>query len=288
MSAHSSSQRLSRRSVRRLVAASRARMIWAPIFAPAHIARCAVALARNRLAEGSYELLDERGIQATRRGDTVFVFGAGRSILDIGDAEFRRIAEHETVGFSTFHRRPLVRVDYHLVNEVADPQEYARSIEANGCYSDTIFVVQGGWLAHRGNEMVGRRLFPRGARLFRYRRIGRSSVSPPSTSFGQGLTHGANSSFDAVNFALLMGWRRIVLVGIDLYDRQYFFLPEGEATPHPSTDYGPLDRFPGSDEIVATFRLWRSLVEPRGVELLVYNPRSLLAEALDVFCRPEL
>jgi hypothetical protein len=234
----------------------------------------------------AYRTLDERELLATRQSDTVFIFGSGRSLLEISGEEWKQIAGCQTIAFGEFHRERLVRVDYHMINEVKDPPSYTRSIRENPCYEQTVFVVQGGWVAHRGNEVIGGRMLPAGAQVFRYRRVARERYAPPSDSFGAGLVHAWNSSVDAANLALLMGWKRIVFAGVDLFDRQYFYLPPGESTPNPDPSWGAFSRFNGADELVELFRQWRALVESRGVELLVYNPSSLLAESLDVFRWP--
>jgi hypothetical protein len=257
---------------------------WGPTLKPRHVARCAVAASRAALAARSYRLLDEQELVASRRSDTVFVFGTGRSLLDISAEEWARIGHEQTIAFGEFHRQQRVHVDYHLVNEVGDPGAYGASLRENPFYADTILVVQRGWLAYRGNEMIGRRLLPPGARVFRYRRVGRWDYAQPTTALRDGLAHGFNSSFDAVNLALLLGWRRVVLTGVDLYDRRYFHLGADETQPDSDRfAAGAEARFRGADHIVELYRRWRAHAESLGVELLVHNPRSLVAEALDVF-----
>lgn len=257
---------------------------WGPPLRPAHVLRCAVAEARSAIGARSYRMLDASSLLETRRSETVFIFGTGRSLLDITPEEWSRIAKEQTIAFGEFHRQPRVRVDYHLVNEVGDPDDYSRSIAENPLYRGTVFVIQGGWLAYRGNDIVGRRLLPRDAPVFRYRRTGRWDFAMPTESLAQGLAHGFNSSFDAVNLALLLGWRRIILTGIDLYDRRYFHLGADETQPDPHLTVPEPDAlFRGADAIVELYGRWRAYASGRGVELLVYNPRSLLAKSLDIF-----
>jgi hypothetical protein len=256
---------------------------WGPVLRPSRAARSGAALVRAALGARAYRTIDERGLRTTKTSDTVFVFGTGRSLLDISREEWASIAAAQTVAFSQFHLNRFVRVDYHLVNEVHDPAAYGSSIRANPDYRETIFVVQRGWLAHRANELIGGRHLPEGARLFRYRRSGRARDRLPTTSFRDGLAHGWNSSFDAVNFALLMGWRRIVLVGIDMYDRQHSYLPAGE-THHGQGDTPPESTpFRGVEKAVPLYARWRAAAAERGAELSVYNPRSALAAVLPVF-----
>ena len=229
------------------------------------------------LGRRSYRVLSEDALLRTRRSDTVFVFGSGGSLRGIGADEWERIAQFDTVGFSHFHRQRWVRVDYHLVAEVASETETAASIRSNPMYADTIFGMAKGWIAHAPNEIVARRLLPRGARIFRWRRIARGRVAAASTRLGEGLVHGDGSIQDAVNFALVMGWRRVVVAGADLAGDRYFWMDDdGEppAAPEP---------WEQAAIVVASFRLWREQAAARGIELLVYDRRSPLAEALPAF-----
>jgi hypothetical protein len=231
----------------------------------------------------AYRELTEAELRATRRSDTAFVFGSGTSLRDISADEWSRIAEHSTIGFSEFARQRFVRVDYHMIGEVKGIERYAGLLRNNPFYADTVYLVQRGWLADDSNELVARRLLPENARIFRYRRTSRGAYAPPSRSFRDGLVHGWNSSISATNFAILMGFRRIVLTGIDLYDKQYFWLAPGERRDALRPSESPEQPFPMADLIVDVFGRWGGVLEPEGIELFAYNPRSRLAQALDVF-----
>jgi len=251
------------------------------------------AYVRDRLARRRYRTLGESELLATRTSETAFVLGSGRSVLEIPADEWSRIADCNTISFSEFHRQRLVRADYHMVGEVADHvppdgrpeaiREYARHLRENPLYASTVLLLQAGWVARGSNELVGRRLLPPSARVFRYRRANRGVYAPPTRSFREGVTHGWNSAISATNLALLLGFRRIVLVGVDMYDQGYFWLEEGETRANVPEGMGAADPFPTAGEVVDLFRCWRSLLEPTGVELEVYNPRSRLAQALPVF-----
>lgn len=162
---------------------------WGPVLSPRHQARLANVAARNALNRRAYRELSATELRETRRSDTVFILGSGRSVLDITDDEWDRIAAEQTIAFGEFHRKRLVRVDYHLINEVAHPEAYTKSIRENPTYDDAIFVVQGGWMAYRGNELIGRRLLPRARRVYRYRRYARWQYADPSDSLRRGVVH---------------------------------------------------------------------------------------------------
>ncbi len=274
-------------------AAERARRLrWSltatlPALRPRHLVPLTTAWLREPAGRRSYRVLSEAELVATRRSDTAFVFGSGRSLVDIGEDEWDRIAAFDTVAFSHFHCQRWVRVDYHLVAEVVDIPETTSSIRSNPCYGETIFLMLKGLIAEASNVMIGRRLLPQGARIFRLRRVERGRTIAPSRAFALGVVHGTNTIHDVVNFAVLMGWRRIVIAGVDLYDKQYFWLPPGEMRPDEKEQFEVGSTWAQAGQVVETFRLWREILEPEGIELAVYDARSLLAGALPVFRWPD-
>ena len=245
----------------------------------AHLARLYLLDRRGR---GRYRTLSEQELVATRRSDTAFVFGSGRSLIEIHEGDWERMSEHDTISVREFPRQQWIRVDYHLTSEVDFVDEYAERLRTNPLYADTIFVTQGGFRAERGNELVGRGLYPPGARVIRYRRR-RSRVASPSRAFGEGLVHGSSSIFDATNLAYLMGYRRIVLVGVDLYNKEYFWLGAGETRPYEAHRADARNVFVGAEPIVSLMAKWHDELAADGVELFVFNPRSLLADQIPVF-----
>jgi hypothetical protein len=246
-------------------------------------------------ARRAYRFVGPDELAARRRSDTVFVFGSGASLNDIPLDEWRAIAAHDTFGFNWFVHERFVRCDFHLIRGIPDtdvdprvwrPQlaEYFRLVATNPCFAGTAFLVQGGFRAINGNRALGYRLLPRDRPVLRWRSRRSPLDAPPSRSFGEGLVHGHSTLQDAVNAAYLLGWRKIVLAGVDLYDRRYFWLPPDETR--------SLDVARGADAgsthsrattgMVATLGRWGEWLAAEGVALEVLNPQSLLAEVLPV------
>lgn len=259
---------------------------------PVRVAPWLVALAARR----RYRTLSEHELSRTRRSDTIFVFGSGSSINELTPGELRRFEEHQTLGFNWFVHQEFVRMDYHLIRGIPDtdldlsvwkPQldEYFRLIRGNPRYTDTVFLVQTGYRAINGNRTLGYRYLPAGSRVFLWRTNTRATM--PSRSFADGLVHANSTLEECVNFAYLVGWRRIVLVGVDLYDRRYFWLDEDETRSvdvrRDATAEHPHSR--ASSGMVELLGRWRAAFAREGVELEVYNPRSLLAAVLPVYER---
>lgn len=89
-------------------------------------------------------------------------------------------------------------------------------------------------------------------------------------AFHQAIHYGSNSGFQAINLALLMGAKRILLVGFDMHSRRgrHFF---GD---HPA----PLSNWMQFESLVPTFRRAARLLPPT-IEIVNCTPGS----ALDCF-----
>jgi hypothetical protein len=250
---------------------------------PRAFARHAYAYALDRVGRSAYRLLTDEELLATRVHDTAFVFGSGRSLLEICEEEWEHIAHAGTISFREFPRQRWIRADYHLTSEIDFIDGYAARLRENPLYDQTVFVVQGGFRAEAGNTLVGRHLLKPGSRVYRFRRRSRGVSAQPSRRLADGLVHGYSSLFDAVNLAYLLGFRQIVLAGVDLYNKEYFWLPAGEARTYEKGPIRASDPFAGARAIVEMMGGWHDILAAEGVELLVQNPRSLLAERLPVF-----
>jgi hypothetical protein len=238
-----------------------------------------------------YRLLSEHELRATRRSDTVFVFGSGHSLNAITAEEWHAIAEHDTFGFNWFVHQKYVRCDYHLVREIGptdlDPTlwrqylyDYFDRLRSNPCFADSVLLIQRGFRATNGNRALWLELIPPHQKIFRWKSI---DDLAPSDSFAKGLSHGHGTLSQCVNFAVLMGWRNIVLTGVDLYDRRYFWLGADQPRPDdPKIDTVHATALAG---IVESIGSWSAELRPRGVSLYTYNPRSLLNTVLPVWTR---
>jgi len=255
----------------------------------------AKAWLQDRLKRGRYPHLSPAEVQKTRKSETIFIFGSGYSINDIAPEEWTHFAQHDTFGFNFFVRQNFVRVDYHLVREVGgddlDPQswrphldQYAQFIHDNPFYEHTIFIVQSGWPAINGNRMIHLAKLPDKARVFRFKSKNSEHYLPPSRSFEEGLVHHFGTLTDCVNFAYLLGWRKIVLVGVDLYDRRYFWLGYNETRASDSARGKSYEDVHNTAQpVINVLGEWHDYLAAEGITLSVYNPRSLLKEVMPVY-----
>ncbi len=229
-----------------------------------------------------------------KRSDTIFIFGSGYSISALAPAEIKRIEQHNTLSFSWFVHQNFIRADFHLVREVASDdynqaiwreefRKYAQLLKGNPYYQKTIFILQVGLGSIRA-LLSGS--FPEGAECLFYYDCPKGTRYPNDdfrASFG-GLTHGPSTLFDCINFAYLLRWRKIVLVGVDLYDRRYFWLERDQTRRNDIIrDKTYRDKHNTARETIIWAKRWRKYFQKKGIELYVHNPRSLLVQSLPIF-----
>lgn len=237
----------------------------------------------DRWARRHYRRIKTADLVAKRRSDTVFVFGTGASLLQVTDAQWVAIARHDIVSFREFHRQNFVRADYHVTGEIDDVEEYARSLRDNPLYADCLYLIQEGWRAERGNEIVGRRLLPDRASVIRYKRRSRGINAAPSRTLEQGVVHGHGSICGVTNICLILGWKRIVLCGIDLYDHRQFYMPPSETRSIEKEGVTFASRYASADQIVDLIGHWADLCRNDGREIYALNPKSLLTRRVPTF-----
>jgi hypothetical protein len=250
--------------------------------------------AMTKLRRGRYRFLSEDELRARRRSDTVFVFGSGASLNDVTAETWEEIAAHDTLGFNWFVHQRFVRCDFQLIRGIPDTDfvrstwkrqldEYFSLLRESPLFAETVFCVQMGLRATNGNRALGFRYLPAGAEVFQWRTNTRRRE--PAERFEDGLTHAHSVLSEAVNLAYLTGWKRIVLAGVDLYDRRYFWLPPEEARTVDSRRGATAAdaHTQSSTGLIELLGDWRRRFSETGVSLEVLNPRSLLTATLPLY-----
>ena len=258
---------------------------------------------RDRIARRRYHALSPEQAGVARKSDTVFVFGSGASLNEIAPEEWDHFRAHDVFGFNAFYRQNWIPIDFHLLRVGIYgslrwrpyAEEVSGHLRDNPRFAATIFVLQGEYLGHFCNQLTGYGYLPAGVRVLRYHTA--RDDGPATRRIADGIRHTTGTLADAVNVAYCLGWKRIVLVGVDLYDSRYFYLPP-DTTPgldERSGLLGPSEfntyrgiRYDQTHStarhgVVDLMRAWRADFNREGVELFVHNPRSLLAEVLPVY-----
>jgi hypothetical protein len=235
----------------------------------------------NFFSRTRYQLINENQLKQLKTSNRVFILGSGYSTLQLTSQNWASVSEANTISFREFPRQNWVRADFHLTAEIDFIGEYGRRIANNPLYSQCAMVVQSGWTAHAGNLLLGLRILRKGTRVFRFRRTTNVNFLP-SERLDQGLAHYFNSVTDCVNLAFLLGYTEIILIGVDLNNKQYFWLPPEEKRTYEKPGITATGPFPNLKRVVQLFSDWRKFLNQRGVQIKVVNPQSALAEVLPI------
>lgn len=263
------------------------------------------ALCRYHFHKKNYRILSPEELLKTKASETVFIFGSGYSLNEISEKEWESIGQHNTLGLSGFIYQKWVRTDYHLIRGWVETfaglhgwrkftREYADSLEGNDLFKDAILIMQGDYTAQFCNQLLGYRYIKPGRKIYRFKSVRRAGL--PTTSLQHGLRHAMGTICDAVNFAFCMGWKEIVLAGVDLYDNRYFWTPPDKTLnfDEEKKEFILADknvRGLGYDQkhstahsgIIELMKEWGDFFKAYGVRMSVYNPRSLLREVLPLY-----
>ena len=249
---------------------------------------------------------DIENIKTSRRKDTIFIMGSGYSINDITREEWQHFIDvGDILSFNYFFRGKFVPINYHICGEMDGAPNYGsvlmnskhregiksyyNEIFSNPCYKNTTYFLRykidftkapvpiALWALFFLKAFKNKQVCP-------YRIvIPKDAILEPSDNIYAISCIGA-TLFDAVNIAYILGYKKIVLVGIDLYDRRYFWLGRNE------THEGDLKRgntysniHRTADKGIRGMAVWNKYLIKKGVRLYIYNPRSLLNKVLHIY-----
>ena len=251
------------------------------------------------------DIVDIEDIKNSRRKDTIFIMGCGYSINDITREEWQHFVDvGDIFSFNDFYKGKFVPINYHICGEITGVpnyglminDKYKRKIKSyydeishNPYYKDTISFLR--YKVDVVKEPTSVALWAifflkafKNKQVCPYRIVTpKDAILEPSDNI-HAISHNFATLSDAVNIAYILGYKKLVLVGIDLYDRRYFWLGGGETR---ETD---LKRSKTSNDIHATadnmvrcIDVWNKYFIKKGVKLYIYNPRSLLNKVLPIY-----
>ena len=236
-------------------------------------------------------------ISLKKKSDTVFIFGSGWSINNIKKDEWNNFNNHNTISFNWFIYQSFIEIDFHLIREtfayvtnIAKLREvtkhYCDILSQNRLYDNSTLFVQSGIAASSGNIILGEQMLPKRFKICRFYTKSRGIYEEPSTNYKDGLVHGPGTLIDSINFAILGDWKKIVLVGVDLYNPSYFWLNKGNSghtkTPDPNKSY---KHSTVKNGIIEFINKWNKKIKKKKKEIYIYNPDSLLSDKLTIYSK---
>jgi hypothetical protein len=248
------------------------------------------------------QTLDLAGL---RGSDTLFVLGSARSINEIPDERWRIIGLHDSVGINFWPVHPFVPRFYHFENIALDTQPVMfealrRLLEKRADeYATTVKIVT------ELGAVQGRQLIfeiPEGMKRNFYAGFSMPVVARNEEELRAGIrymqllgcftqrTHIAwlfkygGSVIAMMTLGVIMGYRRIVLCGVDLNNQDYFYHHRERYPECAGWEFAPRKdvhltarRLPWLVPAQSAVRLFKELVlDTEGIELFVESPVSTL------------
>ena len=167
-----------------------------------------------------------------KKSDTVFVLGSGSSINTISKKQWLLISRHNTIGFTNTIRLKKINIDFHIhraghegIGEYEITRDYIsffqKLLKKNNYMSNTILLFPNGASANFSNLLFGEKLYNLKNKIFFFNTNRVNKI--PTKKIEYGLLHRSGTLIDAISLGYFLGFKRIVLVGVDLYNINYFF-----------------------------------------------------------------
>ena len=256
-------------------------------------------------------LIDLKSLKKSKNSERLFIFGCGGSINEINDEAWKEINKYDSIGFNgTFHLEkvnftfkilrggtedPAIEDDNKLKDEIIYAKYLMNKINKNKFLKKTIFLFSSGFSQHFPNLLIGYKLWNNWNSIYQYN-TNKIDYYPRGNSLHRGLIHKNGTLVDALTFGYYMGYKEIVLIGVDLYDNQYFWVPKGKTVKYSKQHKREIvsdDTIRGLDAtkphntvnngIVNMIKNWNIYFKKKDIKLSVYNPKSLLNEVLPIF-----
>lgn len=229
-----------------------------------------------------------------KSSDIAFIMGSGFSINEIKKEEWKNIKKSGDIfAFNYFFRGNFVPIDFHVIREVEHSNTviksksvkyYFNEILNNSCYKNTIFFIIDDIKSSPVNwSIFYKKLFKNRKICFYKNLANRNLIRAPSRDINN-IPHCGATLFDTINLCYILGYKEVVLVGVDLYDRRYFWLKENESREidlKRGSTYK--DTHNTKNLVIETIRIWNKYLKENNLQLYVYNPKSLLKEVIPIY-----
>lgn len=252
----------------------------------------------------TYVQLKATDVLECKTSDILIILGSGSSINDLTSKQWEYISRNDSLGFNFWWAHPFIPTFYHIeacvdVLQCSDIQYHYISLikNLNDSYKRVPFLISQTTVNQGWHPKYHPQFFPPEVKIFVYgkiisknipleREIKESDFYDVTFKFGDSPIQSCSSLTTIIHLGLQLGYKKIILAGVDLYDNQYFHDGmsimkwyreskareyQGQAETHSTTfnyDWHAVDSFiPAFNEFV---------LKPKGVELYVANPKSLL------------
>lgn len=247
-----------------------------------------------------YNVLSIESLMKHKKSDTIFVLGSGFSINDLDDEEIEFIENNDTFAFNGFlEHYNKMRIDFFLAREFLgyNNELTPDEMRKNGMYdsyfadksnklktaSKTIFFLQHELAAYTANNILANKMIKKTRKIITFKNHFLRKFYYPTSSIKK-LVHYSGTISDVVHACYAMKYKHIVLVGVDLYDRNHFWLPYNKTSNIDAQRGANAKQIHNTaNPTIKMFEKWQKFFIKKKVKLYVYNPKSLLNTILPIY-----
>lgn len=250
-----------------------------------------------------YKIINFKEIRKIiKKSDTIVIYGTGSSINRIKKNEWKKLRKFNSISLGHFAEhayKKKIDIDIAHIKEIGawgdivndsqleNMKEVVNYVE--GCqklknYNKTIFLVQSGIPGKCSNFMIDNLLFKFKSNIAFYKNsqiLNNINKFTGNKSFLNGY---CGSLSIVITFAIKLGWKNIILAGVDLVDNRYFYLKKNQ-TPQWNSKRkikvnDPHSMKKRTIEYVNDLSKWS---KSRGIKLYSLNKKNILADILPIF-----
>ena len=232
----------------------------------------------------------------------IVIFGSGSSINNISDREWTILNEnYDSIGFNHFYHCKKIKLTYYVIREFQtfEPKikyfnkrlksifnlkhfkNVVKKIDENKNLKKTNFIYLNDYKS--GTAFIMYHLLKKKYRTlgFYSNLINREKVLPISENF-KAIPHGKATLIDAINISYLLGYKKIILAGVDLYDRRYFFLNKDETRGIDKLRGANFSDKHNTSHLIDKMEKLSNEYNKKGISLFILNEKSLLNKNLPI------
>ena len=261
------------------------------------------------LPKDFYRIENELDIKKQLTSKTIFIFGAGSSICDLNKRQLKKISNFHTMGCNFFVIQDFIRLDFQVFREMgksSKPENQGKItfdfnlvsklseiLKKNRKLQNTIFFLQAGYGAWGPNILRGLRVFKKSSKIFLYSNTRNFSSIKTSINLNDPIYHGSSTITDCIHLAYLLGFKKIILCGVDLNNRRYFWNQKKLTFYHLngvtsdggeySGDNNQSESHRSKDSLVRDLKKWNKDLKKQNIKLYTLSAKSALSEFLPTF-----
>lgn len=261
------------------------------------------------LPKDFYKFENEFDIKKKLKSKTIFIFGSGSSICDLNNRELKKISNFHTMGCNYFAIQDFIRLDFQVFREMGRSSKledqgkikydfnmiskFSKILQKNKKLQNTIFFLQTGFDAWATNIFIGLRFLKKSTKIFLFSNTRNFRSIKTSNNLNDPIYHGSSTITDCIHLAYLLGFNKIILCGVDLNNRHYFWNQKKLTFYHLngvsieggeySGNNNQSESHRSKDGLVRDLKKWNKDLKKQNIKLYTLSAKSALSEFLPTF-----